>query len=122
MDPASGDEVMRRVNEGFIPIIKDADGFLAYYALEAGAGEIATVSVFEDQAGAEFSGIDRGGTRALARWGKLERGVKESVRIAADWVRQNLAALLPDPPEIIAGEVEAHELNLTKLGVRKVRE
>ena len=99
MDPASGDEVMRRVNEGFIPIIKDADGFLAYYALNAGAGEIATVSVFEDQAGAE-----------------------ESIRMAADWVRQNLAALLPDPPEITAGEVEAHELNLTKLGVRKVKE
>jgi quinol monooxygenase YgiN len=99
MDPASVDEVMRQVNEGFIPIIKDADGFLAYYALNAGAGEIATVSVFEDQAGAE-----------------------ESIRRAADWIRQNLAALLPDPPEITAGEVEAHELNLTKLGVRKVKE
>jgi quinol monooxygenase YgiN len=99
VDPASVDEVMRQVNEGFIPIIKDADGFLAYYALNAGAGEIATVSVFEDQAGAE-----------------------ESIRMAADWVRQNLAALLPDPPDITAGEVEAHELNLTKLGVRKVKE
>jgi hypothetical protein len=99
MDPVSVNEVMRRVNEGFIPIIKDADGFLAYYALNAGAGEIATVSVFEDQAGAE-----------------------ESIRMAADWIRQNLAALLPDPPEITAGEVEAHELNLTKLGVSKVKE
>jgi actin-like ATPase involved in cell morphogenesis len=99
MDPVSVNEVMRRVNEGFIPIIKDADGFLAYYALNAGAGEIATVSVFEDQAGAE-----------------------ESIRMAADWIRQNLAALLPDAPEITAGEVEAHELNLTKLGVSKVKE
>jgi hypothetical protein len=81
------------------PIIKDADGFLAYYALNAGAGEIATVSVFENQAGAE-----------------------ESIRMAADWVRQNLAALLPNSPEITAGEVGAHELNLTKLGIRKVRE
>jgi quinol monooxygenase YgiN len=98
LDPTSVDEVMRQVSEGFIPLIKDADGFLAYYALNAGAGEIATVSVFEDQAGAE-----------------------QSVRMAADWVRQNLAALLPDPPEITAGEVEAHELNLTKLGVSKVR-
>jgi hypothetical protein len=58
---------------------------LAYYALNA--GKIATVSVFEDQAGAE-----------------------ESIRMAADWVRQNLASLLPNPPEITAGEVEAHEL------------
>jgi hypothetical protein len=99
MDPASFDEVNRQVNEGFIPIIKDADGFLAYYVVDAGAGEIATVSVFEDQAGAE-----------------------ESVRMAADFIRQNLAALLPNPPEITAGEVVAQELNLTKLGVSKVRE
>ena len=99
LDPASAHEVMRQVNEGFIPIIKDADGFLAYYALNAGAGEIATVSIFEDQAGAE-----------------------ESIRMAADWVRQNLAALLPNPPEITAGEVEAHELNITRLGMRKLRD
>ena len=99
MDPASFDEVNRQVNEGFIPIIKDADGFLAYYVVDAGAGEIATVSVFEDQAGAE-----------------------ESIRTAADWIRQNLATLLPNPPEITAGEVVAQELNLTKLGVSKVRE
>jgi len=98
MDPASFDEVNRQVNEGFIPIIKDADGFLAYYVVDAGAGEIATVSVFEDQAGAE-----------------------ESVRMAADFIRQNLAALLPNPPEITAGEVVAQELNLTKLGVSKAR-
>jgi quinol monooxygenase YgiN len=97
-DPASVDAVMQQVNEGFIPIIKDADGFLAYYALKASESEIATVSVFEDQAGAE-----------------------ESIRMAAEWVRDNLAALLPNPPEITAGEVGAHELNLTKLGVSKVR-
>ena len=98
-DPGSVDEVMRHVNEGFIPIIKDADGFLAYYAVNGGAGEIATVSIFEDQAGAE-----------------------QSIKMAADWVRQNLVALLPDPPEITEGEVAAHELNLTKLGISKVRE
>ena len=98
-DPGSVGEIMRHVNEGFIPIIKEAEGFLGYYALNAGAGEIATVSVFEDQVGAE-----------------------ESIRMAADWVRQNLAALLPNPPEITAGEVEAHELNLTGLGMRHLRE
>lgn len=85
-DPASVDEITRRINEGFIPRIKDVEGFLAYYVVDAGAGEIATVSVFEDQAGAE-----------------------ESTRSAADWVRQNLAELLPDPPEVMTGEVGAYE-------------
>ena len=99
VNPGSAEEVMRHVNEGFIPLIKEADGFLAYYALNSGAGEIATVSVFEDQTGAE-----------------------QSISMAADWVRQNLAALLPNPPEITEGEVEAHELNLTKLGMSKFRE
>jgi hypothetical protein len=86
VEPASIDEVMQGVNEGFLPIIKDASGFQAYYALDAGLGRMATVSVFEDQAGAE-----------------------ESVRLASDWVRQNMASLAPDPPEVLQGEVRAHE-------------
>jgi len=98
-DPGSVAEVMRQIDEGFLPIIKDAPGFLAYYALEAGDGEIATVSFFDDRAGAE-----------------------ESIRMAADFVRENLAALLPNPPVIIAGEVGAHELNFAKLGIRKITE
>jgi quinol monooxygenase YgiN len=99
VDPGSMDEIMRQVNEGFIPIIKDAQGFLAYYALDDGQGELATVSVFEDRAGAE-----------------------ESISRAADYIRENLASLLPNPPEITAGEVRAHELSLTKLGIREVKE
>jgi hypothetical protein len=87
MDPsASVEELMRRVNEGFIPIIKDAPGFLAYYAVDSGLGTVTSVSVFENQAGAD-----------------------ESNRMAADWVRENLASMLPNPPEITAGEVGAHE-------------
>ncbi len=82
----SVDEVIRGMNEGFVPIIKDASGFRAYYALDAGGGRLATVSVFEDRNGAE-----------------------ESTRMAADWIRQNMASLLPNPPEVLQGEVGAHE-------------
>jgi hypothetical protein len=82
----SADEAIRGINEGFLPIIKGAPGFHAYYALDAGGGRLATVSVFEDQAGAE-----------------------ESIRMAADWTRQNMALLLPNPPEVLQGEVGAHE-------------
>ena len=86
VDPGSVDEVRRGVNEGFLPIIKDASGFQAYYALDAGGGRFATVSVFEDRAAAE-----------------------ESTRMAADWIRQNMASLLPNPPEVLEGEVFANE-------------
>jgi hypothetical protein len=86
VDPGSVDEFRRGVNEGFLPIIKDASGFQAYYAIDAGGGRFATVSVFEDRAGAE-----------------------ESTRMAADWVRQNMPSLLPSPPEVLEGEVFANE-------------
>ena len=83
----SVDEVIRRINEGFLPLIKDTSGFHAYYALDAGLGRLATVSVFEDPTGAE-----------------------ESTRMAADWIRQNnMASILPNPPEVVQGEVGAHE-------------
>ena len=68
-----------------LPIIEDASGFRAYYALDAGDGTIASVSVFEDRAGAE-----------------------ESTRLAADWVRENMASLFPEPPEVVQGEVVVH--------------
>jgi hypothetical protein len=49
-DPDSVGEVARRVNEGFVPLISEMSGFVAYIALDAGQGEYGTVSVFEDQA------------------------------------------------------------------------
>ncbi len=78
-------EAARQVREGFIPIIREVSGFRAYYWADAGSGVMISTSVFEDQAGAE-----------------------ESNRRAANFVRENLAALLPHPPQITAGEVVAH--------------
>ncbi|MFL5820571.1 MAG: hypothetical protein ACJ76S_07810 [Solirubrobacteraceae bacterium] len=77
-------EAGRRVNEGFVPLVKELPGFVAYYWVDAGGGVMASTSVFEDQSGAEAS---------------VER--------AADWVRENIAELLPNPPEVITGEVVA---------------
>ncbi len=86
VDPGSVDEVTRRVNEGFVPIITGAPGFKAYYVVNAGGGVLASISVFEDQAGAE-----------------------ESNRLAADWVQENLAPFVQGPPQITAGEASIHK-------------
>ena len=86
VDPGSVDEIRRGVNEGLLPRIKEVYGFQAYYAIDAGGGRIASISVFEDRAGAE-----------------------ESSRVAADWIRKNMASLFPNPPEVLQGEVVAHE-------------
>jgi heme-degrading monooxygenase HmoA len=87
VNPGAAAEIALRVNEGFLPIISKAPGFVSYYVLDAGNDVVASVSVFQDQAGAE-----------------------ESNRMAADWVKQNVASLLGGPPEITAGEVVAHKV------------
>jgi hypothetical protein len=90
-------EVLQGVREGFLPIIRDQPGFLAYYSIDSGGGTLTSISIFEHRAGAERSN-----------------------RIAENWIGKNLTNTLPTSPEIIVGEVGAHELNLTKLGIREV--
>jgi hypothetical protein len=72
------------VDEGFVPLLRRAPGFVAYYWVDAGDGVMVSTSVFEDQSGAE-----------------------ESISTAADFVRDNLASLLPNRPQVTAGPVVA---------------
>ncbi|MCX5589117.1 hypothetical protein OHA91_36305 [Streptomyces erythrochromogenes] len=80
-DPA---EAGRLVDEGFVTLLRRVPGFVAYYWVDAGDAVMVSTSVFEDRAGAD-----------------------ESVRRAADFVRDNLASLLPNPPQVTAGQVVA---------------
>ncbi|MGW1887331.1 hypothetical protein [Streptomyces sp. NPDC001970] len=77
-------EAARIVKEGFVPLMRQVPGFVAYYWIDAGNGMMVSTSVFQDQAGAE-----------------------ESIARASDFVRDNLASLLPNPPQVMAGEVVA---------------
>jgi heme-degrading monooxygenase HmoA len=56
-EPPSIDEVLRRVQEEFVPLIKDMAGFVSYFALVPSEREdqIITLSLFEDQQSAEES-------------------------------------------------------------------
>jgi heme-degrading monooxygenase HmoA len=62
-------------------VITTIDGFRSYYLLRTGEGAT-TISVFEDQAGAEAS-----------------------TAAAAAYVRENMADLVPSPPQVTIGEV-----------------
>ena len=62
-------------------IIGEIDGFRAYYFFRTADGT-ASVSVFDDEAGAE-----------------------ESNKVAAAWIRENLPDLAVSAPQITAGEV-----------------
>ena len=79
-------EVARLVNEGFLPIISEMPGFVAYYLADAGDGVIVSTSVFEHKDAEEQSNFRAG-----------------------EFVAEHLAPLLPNPPQITAGEVEAYK-------------
>ena len=61
-DTSAIDEIVSRATDGFIPIISQTPGFIAYYGVVAEDDVIATVSIFEDQAGADES------NRRAAEW------------------------------------------------------
>jgi hypothetical protein len=82
-DPA---EAGRLVGESFIPQLEHIPGFVAYYWIDAGDGIMASLSVFEDQTGAD-----------------------QSVELAHEWVRENAAELIPNPPQVTEGHVVASD-------------
>jgi heme-degrading monooxygenase HmoA len=72
-------EGMRRIENGFVPILRSVPGFVEYVAMQVGEDEGLTISFFETQEQAE-----------------------ESNRRAAEWVKENLAPLAAGPHEIVA--------------------
>ena len=77
-------EAARRVREEFIPLLTRIPGFISYYWVDEGDDVMVSVSVFATREAEE-----------------------ESNRIAADFVKQHIAPLLPKPPQITAGKVVA---------------
>jgi len=76
------DRLAPQVRDGLVPLLRHAPGFRGYCALASEDGHIVSVSVFGDQPSAEVA--------------------NDRVR---QWVAANLRDALPDPPEVLAGEV-----------------
>jgi quinol monooxygenase YgiN len=85
-DKKDSAEIDRLIQEQFVPIIRKAKGFVRYYWLDTGNGEGASFGVFKDKDGAD-----------------------ESVALAAEFVRTQLAQLLRQRPEVIEGSIKAHD-------------
>jgi hypothetical protein len=80
-------EVIRHVNEGFLPIISQVPGFVNYSFVDAGEGVMLSISVFEHKDGAE-----------------------ESTWRAGEYIGEHgLASAFPNPPQVTEGEVVAHK-------------
>ena len=78
--------VAQLVDEGFVPIISEMPGFVAYYVVDAGDGVVLSTSIFEHKDAEE-----------------------QSTFLAGEFVAEHLAPLLPNPPQITAGEVLTHK-------------
>jgi hypothetical protein len=80
------EELHAVVESGFIPILQQVPGFQEYFLVETGEG-VLSISVFDDQAGAE-----------------------ESTRQAADWIQQNMTGFYTGPPTTTTGSVWLHDV------------
>ncbi|MYE26078.1 MAG: hypothetical protein F4X87_02445 [Chloroflexi bacterium] len=81
IDPADQDEIARLTVDGFLPIIRESAGFVGYFFLPVGDG-LATVSLFDSAQQASASND-----------------------AAREFILQNVAPLLPNPPKIFEGSL-----------------
>jgi hypothetical protein len=79
-------KVAQVAEEGFVPIISDLPGFVAHYTVDAGDGVMVGISVFEHKAAEE-----------------------ESTFLAGEFVAEHLEPLMPNPPQVTAGEVVVYK-------------
>ena len=77
-------EAGRLVGESFVPLLEHVPGFIAYYWIDAGNGVMASLSLFENQDGAD-----------------------KSVELAHAWIVENAPTLFPNPPRVTEGLVVA---------------
>ena len=82
---ASMDNLVERVNTGFVPIVSRIPGFQEYLFVDAGDGAHLTISLYDDLSGAQ-----------------------QSTRDAASWAAENVAALIEGPPEVTTGWIRIH--------------
>jgi heme-degrading monooxygenase HmoA len=78
----SVEELSRRVQEGFVPLVRQMKGFRGYYLINGGPDVLITISVF-DSADEAFASNEK----------------------AADWVRNNVLAATRGLPEVTVGDV-----------------
>src|SRR5215212_11059982 len=82
---ASMNDLVERVEAGFVPIVSQIPGFQEYLFVDAGDGAHLTIGLYDDPSGAE-----------------------QSTRDAAGWAVENAAALIEGPPAVTVGWVRIH--------------
>jgi hypothetical protein len=76
------DALVSKVESEFVDRVKEVDGFVGYYVIDGGDGNVASVTV-----------------------GETAEAVEESTSRASEWVRESAADLIEGSPEVTAGQV-----------------
>jgi hypothetical protein len=76
------DSLVAKVEDEFVEKVKGVDGFVGYYVIDGGGGDVVSVTV-----------------------GETAGAVEESTRLASEWTESSVADLLQGAPEVVSGEV-----------------
>ena len=74
--------LMKTIDDGFMPIISNQPGYIAYYVIDAGDGLVTAVSIFED-----------------------EKTSDTSNELAQRWIYEHLGDVVPGKAQVISGTV-----------------
>ena len=87
IDQSRKSELVKKVDEGLLPMLSELPGFNGYSLVDAGDGVMTSVGFFDTAAQAD-----------------------ESTRVATSWLReQKLETALPNAPKLTSGDVVVHK-------------
>jgi hypothetical protein len=86
VDTTRMNELVRKVDETFVPQIRELPGFNGYFLMEADNGVLSSISLFETSEQAD-----------------------ESSKLVKSWISdENFGKAIPNAPKITSGKVLAH--------------
>jgi hypothetical protein len=86
VDATRIDEVVGKVNETLVPVLRELPGFGGYYLIDGGNGVLSSLGLFETSEQADKS------TTLVSKW----------------MTEQNFDSVIPNAPKITSGKVVAH--------------
>ena len=85
VDTTRINELVRKVDETFVPQIRELPGFAGYFLIEADNGVLSSIRLFE-----------------------TPEQMNESTKLVSNWISdENISRVIPNPPEITRGKVVA---------------
>jgi hypothetical protein len=93
VDTTRMNELVSKVNQTFVPQVRELPGFAGYFLIEADDGILSSLSLFE-----------------------MPEQADRSTKLVKNWISdENLGRTLPNAPKITSGEVVAHSKGVPAL-------